>query len=200
MMFISRVFSLLLVAVVLFNLAQAQPAEEKSKEIEKQQLALFEQIAKDAEALRLAENRALVAAKLAEGVWKYDEKRAREFFQTAISELVVAQIQAEANKKQAGMLYGLVNGISPRQEILTMIAAHDAEFALDSFYKSRPAKFNGILTNPEEMKKPTSRQFVQSEISFEQTLIARVSEQNPQRAVKLARESLAKASPTKFSL
>ncbi len=192
MMFISRMFSLLLVAVVLFNLARAQTSEEKSKEIEKQQLALFEQIAKDAEALRLPENRALVAAKLAEGVWKYDEKRARALFQTAVSEIVVAQIQAEANKKQAGMLYSLINGISPRQEILTMIAARDAEFALDAFYKSRPSKFTGILTNPEEMKKPTSRQFVQSEISFEQTLIARVSEQSPQRAVKLARESLAK--------
>jgi hypothetical protein len=192
MMFISRLLALLLVAVVSFNLAQAQTAEEKSKETEKQQLALFEQIAKDAEALRLAENRALVAAKLAEGVWRYDEKRARALFQTAVSELVAAQIQAEANKKQAGMLYGLVNGISPRQEILTMIAARDAEFALDAFYKSRPAKITGILTNPEEMKKPASRQFVQNEINFEQTLIARVSEQSPQRAVKLIRESLAK--------
>lgn len=192
MMSISRLFSLLLVAVVSFNLAQAQTAEEKSIETETQQLTLFEQIAKDAEAFRLAENRALVAAKLAEGVWRYDEKRARALFQTAVSELVAAQIQAEANKKQSGMLYGLVNGISPRQEILTMIAARDAEFALDAFYKSRPAKITGILNNPEEMKKPTSRQFVQNEINFEQTLIARVSEQNPQRAVKLIRESLAK--------
>ncbi|CAA9416221.1 MAG: hypothetical protein AVDCRST_MAG74-2646 [uncultured Pyrinomonadaceae bacterium] len=41
MIFISRVFSLLLVAVVSFNLAQAQTGEEKGKEIEKQQLALF---------------------------------------------------------------------------------------------------------------------------------------------------------------
>ena len=71
------------------------------------------------------------------------------------------------------MLYSLVNGISPRQEILTMIAARDAECALDAFYKSRPAKFTGILTNPEEMKKPTSRQFVQNEVNFEQSLIAR---------------------------
>ena len=99
MMFISRVFSLLLVAVVSFNSVQAQTSEEKGKEIERQQFALFEQIAKDAESLHLSENRALVAAKLAEGVWRYDEKRARALFQTAVNELVTAQIQAEANKK-----------------------------------------------------------------------------------------------------
>jgi hypothetical protein len=192
-MLISRLFSLSLLVIVSFNFALAQElADDKSKENEKQQMALFEQIAKDGEALRLAENRALISAKLAEGLWRFDEKRARAFFQTSVSELITAQIQAEANKKQAGMLYGLVNGISPRQEILTMIAARDAEFALDAFYKSRPAKISQILTNPEEFKKPTSQQFVQNEIYFEQSLIARVSEQNPQRALKLIRESLAK--------
>ena len=188
-----RLITVSLVVIFSINFAAAQNADgDKNKDAEKQQLALLEQIAKDAEALRLAENRALVAAKLAEGYWRYDEKRARAFFQIAVNELVVAQMNAEANKKQASMLYGLVNGISPRQEILTAIAARDAEFALDAFYKSRPPKITQILTNPEEMKKPTSGQFVQNEIYFEQTLINRVSEQNPQRALKLIRESMAK--------
>lgn len=191
-MFISRLFTLSLLTVFFFNFTLAQVADVKIKDAEKQQLALFELIAKDAEALRLAENRALVAAKLAEGIWRYDEKRAREFFQTAVNELIAAQIQAEANKKQANMLYNLVNGTSPRQEIMTIIAARDAEFALEAFYKSRPAKITAILSNPEEMKKPNSLQFVQTEIYFEQSLISRVSEQNPLRAIKLIRESLAK--------
>jgi len=146
-MFISRLLWLSLIVVVSFNLALAQVADDRSKENEKQQMVLFEQIAKDAEALRLAENRALISAKLAEGLWRFDEKRARAFFQASVGELITAQIQAEVNKKQAGMLYGLVNGISPRQEILTMIAARDAEFALDAFYKSRPAKIAQILIN-----------------------------------------------------
>jgi hypothetical protein len=42
-----------------------------------------------------------------------------------------------------------------------MIAARDAEFALDAFYKSRPAKIAQILINPEELNKPASQQFVQ---------------------------------------
>jgi hypothetical protein len=210
MFLIARVFSLLLVVTaltVVFVAAQqpsverpavmapelpAPPSSAKNKETEKQQIALLEQIAKDADALRLPENRALVTAKLAEGFWRYDEKRARALFQTSVNELVAAQTQAEANKKQASNLYSLVNGVSPRHEILTMIAARDAEFALEALYKSRPAKIAQILGNPEEMKKPTSQQSVQTEIYFEQSLITRVSEQSPQRALKLIRESLAK--------
>ena len=207
MSLITRAFSFsLVVAFLLADAAAQQPSIDrpkipeppsptvasKNKETEKQQIALLEQIAKDADRLRLPENRALVAAKLADGFWRHDEKRARALFQTAINELVAAQTQAEGNKKQANMLYSLINGVSPRHEILAMIAARDAEFALEAFYKSRPAKIALILSNPEEMKKSNSQQFVQSELYFEQSLITRVSEQNPQRALKLFRESLAK--------
>lgn len=211
MSLITRAFSLSLLVVafsVIYTQAQQQPptierprppeappapaAPAKNKESEKQQIALLEQIAKDVEALRLPENRALVTAKLAEGFWRYDEKRARAFFQTAVSELIQAQTQAEANKKQPYNSYGLINGVSPRHEIITMIAARDADLALEALYKSRPAKITQILINPDELKKPTSQQFIQTEIYFEQSMIARVSEQNPQRALKLIRESMAK--------
>jgi len=191
-MLFSRLNAFFIIFLFSINLAAAQTVEEKAKESEKQQIELLEQIAKDAEGLRLSENRALVAAKLGEGFWKYDEKRARAYFLESVNELTAAQTQAEANKKQASLLYNLLNGISPRQEILTIIAARDAELALDSFYKSRPQKISQILLNPEELKKPNSQQYVQNEIYFEQNLITRVSEQNPQRAVKLIRESLAK--------
>jgi len=191
-MLFSRLIAFFFIVFFPFAPVAAQTAAEKTKETETRQIALLEQIAKDAEGLRLSENRALVAAKLGEGFWRFDEKRAREYFQTAINELIAAQMQAEADKKQASLLYSLINGVSPRQEILTMIAARDAELALDSFYKSRPAKISQILINPEEFKKSNSQQFVQNEIYFEQTLITRVGEQNPQRALKLIRESLSK--------
>jgi hypothetical protein len=189
-MFVSRLLTLSLLVVVSFNLSLAQTSGAKDKDVEKQQIALLEQIAKDAGALRLAENRALVAAKLGEGFWKYDEKRARASFETSVSELIAAQTEAEANKKQAALLYSLINGISPRQEILNMIAVRDAELALESFYKSRPAKIAQVLANPAELKKPANQQYLSSEINFEQVLIGKVSEQSPQRALKLIRESL----------
>ncbi len=191
-MYKSRLFLLSLLIVFSVNFALAQSADDKKKEAEKQQLALLDLISKDGEALRLSENRALIAAKLGEAYWRYDEKRARAFFQSAVNEVIAAQTQAEADKKQAGILYNLINGVSPRQEILTIIAARDAEFALDAFYQSRPAKLTAILTNPEELKKPTSQQFIQTEIYYEQSLISRVSDQNPQKALKLIRDSLSK--------
>jgi len=187
-----RLLSLSLIIVSAFNFVVAQTSDEKIKEKQKQQIALLEQIAKEAEGLRLAENRALAAAKLGDGFWKHDEKRARDFFQVSVNELIQAQIQAEANKKQYSALYSLVNGVSPRYEILMMITAHDAEFALDAFYKSRPAKVAQALADTNGKKKSENQQFTYSEISFEQTLINRVSEQSPQRALKLLRESLKK--------
>ncbi|MCY7376861.1 MAG: hypothetical protein LH472_12950 [Pyrinomonadaceae bacterium] len=192
-MFKFRLISLSLVMVCAFVSVFPQTAD-KNEEKQKQQNALLEQIIKDANGLRLPENRALVLAKLGDGFWAKDEKRARQFFQTAVNELVAAQTEAEAEKKQAGNLYGLIYGTSPRQEILMMIAGRDAEFALDAFYKSRPAKIAQALAaaNGAEKKDSEARQYAQNEAIFEQGLINKFSEQNPQRALKLFRESLAK--------
>lgn len=185
-----RFISLLLIIVSAFAFSFAQTSGGATDEKQTQQIALLEQIAKDAEGLRVAESRAIVAAKLGEGFWRYDEKRAREFFQRSISDLIAAQTEAEANKKQAGSLYGLINGTSPRQEILTMIASRDAAFALDAFYKSRPERIAQALADTAEKKKGEIQQYAQNEIAFEQTLINRLSEQDPQRALKLLRQSL----------
>lgn len=188
---IRRLLSPLFAIVFFAALVSAQTPDEK-KETDKLQTALLEQIAKDADGLRVPENRAMVALRLGEGLWKHDEKRARAYFQTAINELIRAQTDAEANKKQAGVLYGLINGTSPRQEILMTIAARDAAFALDAFYKTRPPKIARLLEDAGEKKKFESQQNAQTELNFEQSLINRVGDQDPQRALKLIRDSLAK--------
>ena len=193
-MFKFRIISLMLMFFFASVYVFAQTPDEKKVERRKQQNALLEQIAKDAEALRLPENRALVLAKLADGFWNTDEKRARQLFQAAINDLVTAQTEVEAEKKQTGNLYGLIYGTAPRQEILTLLANHDAEFALDAFYKSRPAKIVQSLAeaNNTEKKDTESSQYASNEMNFEQSLISKMSDQNPQRALKLFRESLAK--------
>ncbi len=194
-MFKFRLISLPLIIVAVCAGIFAQTADKKSEEKQKQQTALLEQIVKDADALRLPENRALVLAKLGDSFWATDEKRARQIFQDAVNALVAAQIDAEADKKQQGNLYGLIYGTSPRQEILQMIAARDAEFALDAFYKSRPSKIAQALAAAaanSERKDSESQQYAQNETNFEQSLIGKVSDRNPQRALKLFRESLAK--------
>lgn len=191
-----RLISLSLIIISFFVCAFAQTADDKKTEQQKQQAALIEQLAKDADGLRLPENRAVVLAKLGDSLWLTDEKRARQFFQDSVNAVVAAQTDAENEKRQqSGVLYGLIYGTAPRQEILTMIANRDAEFALDAFYKSRPTKIAQALTagtNNQEKKESESQQYALNETNFEQSLINKISEQNPQRALKLFRESLAK--------
>ncbi len=188
-----RLISLTLMFFFAFSSVFAQVSDEKKAEKQKQQNVLLEQIAKDAEVLRLPENRALVLAKLGDGYRNTDEKRARQLFQSAINDLVTAQNEADAEKKQNGSLYGLIYGTAPRQEILMLIANYDAEFALDAFYKSRPPKIaQALAANNTEKKESEGGQFTVNETNFEQSLISKVSEQSPQKAIKLFRESLAK--------
>lgn len=191
-----RLFGLCLLMISFGALVFAQNSDEKKDAKQKQQNALLEQIAKNTEGLRLAENRALVLAKLGDSFWTTDEKRARQFFQESVNALIAAQNEVENERKpQQGSLYGLIYGTAPRQEILMVIANRDAEFALDAFYKSRPAKIAQAMTagaNNEEKKDSESSQYALNETSFEQGLINKVGEQSPQKAVKLLRESLAK--------
>lgn len=194
-MFKFRLISLTLIVVNALVGVSAQTDGGKVNEKLKQQAALLEQIAKDADALRLPENRALVSAKLGDAFWATDEKRARQMFQNSINALIAAQIEAEGEKKPPGIFHGLLYGVSPRQEILTMIASRDAEFALDAFYKSRPSKVAQALATAAagtDSKDSKSRQCAVNETNFEQGLISKFGDQNPPRALKLFRESLAK--------
>lgn len=191
-------FRLIALSLLMFSfggLVFAQNSDDKKDAKQKQQNALLEQIAKDAEGLRLSENRALVLAKLGDSFWTIDEKRARQFFQESINALVAAQNEVEGDKRQQqGVLYGLLYGTAPRQEILMMVANRDAEVALEAFYKSRPSKIAQAMAgaNNQEKKDSDSQQYALNETNFEQSLINKVGEQSPQRGIKLFRESLAK--------
>jgi hypothetical protein len=183
---------LLLIISFAFTFSLAQTPDEQIKQNRIQQTELIERISKDTEGLRLPENRALVAVKIGDAVWTSDEKRARQFFQTAVNEIISAQTEAESEKRPGSNStnMGLVYGSSPRWEILTLIANRDAEFALESFYRSRPSKISFLLAKMSGGKNDENEQYAKNETNFEQTLINRLSEQSPQRALKLLNENL----------
>jgi hypothetical protein len=170
----------------------AQNNEEELKEKLRRETALLEQILTDAKNLRLSENRALVFAKVANALWQTDEKRARALFQNSISDLITAQTEAEAEKGNKEYLNNLIYGQAPRWEILQTIGARDAEFALSALVKTRPTKIAQAISNFTGDRQSPSQQYARSEIQGEQRLITLAAEQNPQRAVKLLRESLKK--------
>lgn len=170
----------------------AQNNDEAVKEKLRQETALLEQILADVKNLRLPENRAFIYAKVGNALWQTNEKRARALFQNSIADLIAAQTEAEAEKGKKEYLNNLIYGQSPRWDILNIIAARDAEFALDALVKTRPAKVAQAISNLTGDNQSPSRQYARSEIQGEQRIIALAVEQSPQRAVKLLRESLKK--------
>jgi len=170
----------------------AQDTDEAVKEKLRRETVLLEEILDHTKNLRLPENRAFIYAKVGNALWQTDEKRARELFQSAISDLIAAQTEAETEKGNKEYLNNLIYGQSPRWEILFAIANRDAEFALDALSKTRPAKIAHALSNFTGDNQLQSQQYAKGEIQNEQRLIALAAEQSPQRAVKLLRDSLKK--------
>ncbi len=172
--------------------AFTQNKDDSAKEKLERETKLLEQILSDAQNLRLPENRALVFARVGSAYWKTDEKQARKLFQESVSDLMTAQTEA-ANEKN-GKLYfqALIYGQSPRLDIINLIAACDAEWALELLVKTRPVRITEALATLSGDTITTAQQYANNEVTVEQRLISLAAEQNPQTAVKRVRESLKK--------
>ncbi len=73
--------------------------EKKQKELQKIVLEMLDQAVGEAAVLKLPQNRAIVYAIAGDLYWKFDEKRARELFRSAGNDIVVANAEAEKEKK-----------------------------------------------------------------------------------------------------
>ena len=188
---------LVVLAVFLFQLAVA--AQSDNADVEKQgqrRLAtLADQVLSDAANLKLGENRAFVFARVGNIVWKSDPKRALSLFQTAVDELIDTQQLAEANSKSMADQFELLNQ-SARPALLNQIANHNAAFALESLYRTRPAVLQRALAATASKSSKISNlannyaYLVQNETALEQTLMRMAAEQNPERAARILKESL----------
>ena len=134
--------------------------------------------------------------------WKFDEKRARELFRNSGNEILLANAEAEKDKKvEDDPFYAVFDFNDIRNEILPLIAKHDADLALELLAQTRSAKL------AEEMAKasqPNAKQEggymnfnpaqfqVQQEVALEQRFAVLAAEQNPDKAIKLIKDSLAK--------
>ncbi len=176
----------------------AQETGDAAKEKQRRQVVLINQLLGDIPTLKLGENRAYVNAKVGNLVWKTDEKLARTLFQSAVGELINAQNLAEADTKNSNYQYDLLNGQNIRPQILSTIANRDAELALDYLVKTRPPNISKALLNSSvkssKIKNSNNNyaNLVQTETNLEQNFIRLAADQNPERAVKLLKESLKK--------
>lgn len=211
-MSLRRIFLAPLV-VLLFSLAvfaqqTASPTEsqtekdKKQKESEQTVLKMLDQAVGDAGTLKLAENRAIVYAIAGDLYWKFDEKRARQLFRDSANDILVANVDAEKDKKETDdPFFAVFSFGDSRSQILPMIAKHDADLALELLTQTRTAKMTEALAkatvpnakqeggmlnfNPEQYR-------VRQEIALEQQFAVLAAEQNPDKAIKLIKDSLSK--------
>ncbi|MBV9209573.1 MAG: hypothetical protein JOZ52_03030, partial [Acidobacteria bacterium] len=109
---------------------KSKEEEQKAQaELEKKALALLDETLDGALLLKLPDNRSFIFATGADLLWTHDEKRARSYFQdalTALAEAIRSTTTAEMSRDSSSwMLMG------QRREILKSVARHDPQFALD---------------------------------------------------------------------
>ncbi len=165
-------------------------------------LEILDQAVGDAAALKLPQNRAIVYAIAGDLYWKFDEKRARSLFHDSGNEILTANAEAEKEKKDSDDPYLQMFDFSDiRNQILPMIAKHDADLALELLVQTRPVKIAEALAKASQ---PNAKQDtgmfnfnpdqyrVRQEIALEQSFAVLAAEQNPDKAIKLIKDSLAK--------
>ena len=201
-----------------FSFAQTQPSdgdaekEKKKKDLDERVVKILEQSVTDAGMLQLPSNRAIVFAISGDLIWKFDEKRARKLFRDSANEIITYNQENEKERSESTDPYiDLYSGqFDPRGEILPLVAKHDAETALDMLLQTRPTKLaeamarvaaakgraaNDMLTwNPD-------RQKADQEIALEQRFALLAADENPEKAIKLIKDSIAKGiSPNVLAL
>jgi hypothetical protein len=170
--------------LVLSTMAAAQAPQAKQeaqarKEPERKALALLDETLKEAEALKVAENRAAVRTQAANILWPRDEKRARALFRAAAADLAAVKSTDPNRRRKA---FG--NSSQPlRQGFVYIVAARDAQLALKLLHDSRPA--------PEDSSNAPAGD-PDSELKTEQWLKKLAAESDPKNALRLAEEELSK--------
>lgn len=180
------------------NAPKIDPARVAAEKLAKQ-VTLSEQVLNEVQGLRLGENRAHVYAKIGAMLWKSDPKTAKDLFQRAVNDMLNAQMAAESEEKNRQNGNDLRVSIAIRPVVLTPIGGLDAEFALESLYRTRtPAIQRALLQVSETVEGKVgnsggnSNVVAQNEFMLEQRLIRMAAEQNPERASKLLQESIKK--------
>ena len=187
--------------------AQDEPAatdaekQEKQKEVDQRIVQMIEQSILDAATLRLPQNRAVIYAIAGDLYWKFDEKRSREIFKNAAAELTAYNLEVEKERRESSVpnvMQYVDFSTGPRGEILTLIAARDAELALELLLQTRPARLAEEMLKsggPNARQSGTfnfdpERQRVRQEIALEQQFAIAAAEENPERAIKMIRQSM----------
>ena len=182
--FLNSLLSLVLItspiAAQVDEKAKAQEKLERQKELERQALILVDEVATGAQSLKLPENRSYVLATTADLLWDHDEKRARALFWESLHTLNIALDTQSKNASRNERTASYFATFGLRQRLLRLVARHDPDLALELLRTTRQAP----PENP-KFRFPDDRE-------LEQQIAAEAAARDPQRALQLARDSLAR--------
>jgi len=198
----------LLLCLALTGAAQDKPTEtdadkqKKKKEIDERVMQLLENAVGEADSLRLSQNKAVIYAMAGDLFWKLDEKRGRDLFRSAANEILAFNLENEKEIRDSNDAYADLFDYSSnvRGEILPLVAKHDAELALEMLLQTRPTRLTEAIhrmslpnaKGSDMMGWNPDRQRVNQEVALEQQFALMAADENPDRAVKLIKDSLAK--------
>lgn len=181
---------------------KAEKEIERRKELQRKTLGLLDEVVGGAWSLKLSENRSFVLATSADLLWSYDEKRARSLFWEALNSLNLPNAMSgdPATKEQAKKtpskptaakgptkeqiqeLNRYYEVFSKRREFLRKVAGRDSQLALDMMRSTRQQAPPPIPGNIRPL----------DDTDLEQEIASTAAMRDPQRALQIARQSLAK--------
>jgi hypothetical protein len=175
------------VSILLFSVSarSQQPApfkgldESAAEAVRKKAIDLLGSVAGQLNSLHSAENRARIGSNLAKLLWDHDEKRSRSLF-AAVEEDIKTGFN-DSDPDYDAHVHTLMVFRQLRSDTLGRIAKHDPDLALDFLRATRPPS-DGQL----------AYEVGNSERSLELRLAGQIAAKNPQLALKLGRQSLAK--------
>ncbi len=177
----------LIVAIVLCSgLAHAQQNNstmenaQTTDALREKALNLLELLAGQISSLQSAENRARLGSNIAESLWDHDEKRARSLL-VSVEEDIKAGLQQNREGDEPTDVHTLMVFLRLRMDTVERIAKHDAELAL-VFLKATELSSD----------KPPPYGVPESERALELRLAKEIAADNPDLALKLGRQSLAR--------
>ena len=178
--FNGSIASILLLFVSVF--AQEPAATRKLDErptaaTRKKAIDLLESVASQVSTLRSAENRARIRSNVAALLWEHDEKHARNLVALVDEDIKAGFRESDPKDPRHRTLKVF---LQLRRDTIERIAPHDPVLALEFLRSTRPPLETDHL------------QLQDSEKSLELRLARQIAAKNPQLALKLGRESLAK--------
>ena len=180
--FVGIILSVLLFS---FSARSQQPAplrgldESGAVALRKKAIDLLESVAGQVDSLHSAENRARIGSNVAELLWNHDEKRSRSLFAAVEADIKTAfndsDLNDAANTRTLQVFWQL------RTDILDRIAKHDPDLALEFLRATRFPSGTRLRYETSDLEKV-----------LELRLARQIAANNPQLALKLGRQSLAK--------